>query len=495
MRKFTQREKILLAVVAVVAVVVLFMAIKPTIRRGFSGGELTVKRQQLQTAQNLVSLARVIEQINGKIRSQVGLEGQIISVSLFKEISDRVDLEDLNRARRAADLTGLLPVLEGKADTLLSYKKQNGEFESLNVLKEIRGPLFEGEQPQAVISQRISDFVQKAKLKPNYQLNIKPMPGKKSEKLSNQAKENLIHYLYLSELAAELEQLQAEQKAVEEEVARRRVEAEELIMDAMYDAWWGDADEDATGSDQQDAVATQSGGELVKGKINEESQPQVASVPRFAIGQPPSSREDKENARRQFVPLPAVIPLALRIQLLQFIQSNLEQQMGGVAAFKRGFLDDQIAIDSVEVQGGFLGIGTKKRTNHVKFKPNALLLWKFETLINRYEDEQAYDTEGEVQDTLDYEQQLHALTQYADRTLQNKKQLQDWLAMIPSTYQPEVYIVDMNFNGEIDKVVRLIQAIESTAKWLQVRDLRVSGVVDKKKNVLGVNLSMVAKIL
>ena len=58
----------------------------------------------------------------------------------------------------------------------------------------------------------------------------------------------MIHYLYLSELAAELEQLQAEQKAVEEEVARRRVEAEELIMDAMYDAWWGDADEDATGS-------------------------------------------------------------------------------------------------------------------------------------------------------------------------------------------------------------------------------------------------------
>ena len=73
MRKLTQREKTLLGAVAIVAVIALFMTIEPTIRQGFSGGELAVKREQLQTAQEFVQLSRITEQIGGKIRPRQSL--------------------------------------------------------------------------------------------------------------------------------------------------------------------------------------------------------------------------------------------------------------------------------------------------------------------------------------------------------------------------------------------------------------------------------------
>ena len=203
MRKLTRREIILLTIVALVVLVLL---IEPIIRQGFPGDELTTKREQLQTAQNLVELAQVAQQIDRGIQAQVGLEGQIISNSLFEEIANRVDLEALNRANRAATLAALHPALENKADSLLAYKKHHGEFGSLDQLKEIRGPIFEGEQAQAIISRRISDLAKKAGLRPNYQLNIRPMPGTKSENFLPQTKKNLVYHLYLGELTNELQQ-------------------------------------------------------------------------------------------------------------------------------------------------------------------------------------------------------------------------------------------------------------------------------------------------
>ncbi|MCZ6678007.1 MAG: hypothetical protein O7E52_12230 [Candidatus Poribacteria bacterium] len=488
MRKLTQREKILLAIVAVVVVVALFMAVEPVVRQGFSGGELAVAREKLQTAQDLVQLAQTAEKIDGKLRHQVGLQGRIISDSLFQEVSDRVALTDLNRARRAADLAALLPALEGKADSLLAYKKQQGEFENFDALKKIQGPIFEGEQPQAVISRRIANLVQKSGLKPNYQLNIKPMSGKKSEKLSTSAKKNLLDYLYLSELDEELQQLEAQQKAIEEKAETTK----EAVMDAMFDAWWSDDDNDG---DEKEGPKSESDEQLVKGKIAGNSDSESDMKHRPAPAQDLNREGVKQKPNRQFAPLPETIPLALRIQLIQFIQANLKGQMAGAVKFKKGFLDDQILIERTKAQGGFLGLGAKKQTEQAKFNPNSILLSKFEALINRYEDEQAYDLpEGSAADTLDYDPQLRALAEYVDGILKQKKALHDRLAKVPSTYQPETYIVEMNFRGEIDKVVRLIQSIESNLKWLQVRDLKIS-VADKKKTTLGVNLSMTAEVL
>ena len=478
MRKLTRREIILLAVVGLVLLILL---VEPIIRQGFPGDELAAKRETLETAQNLIQLAQVTQEIDREIQAQVGLEGQIISDSLFEEIADRVDLEALNRANRATALAALHPALEDKADSLLAYKKHYGEFDSLDKLKAIRGPIFEGEQAQAVISRRISDLANKAGLRPNYQLNIRPMPGTKSETLPPQTKKNLVYHLYLGELTNELQQLESQQSAIEHEEEQRQIESEEAAMEAMFDAWWG---KDDTKDENQDGVVEiKSEEESTDDRVNE-----ADSAP--TKEKPSTPKSPQRDANRQFVALPEIIPLALRIELLQFIQSSLKQQLAGTVEFRRGFLASQIAAETDEASGGFLGIGTKKQTTAIKFRPNSVLLSKFEILINRHETNYTEDTES----TLDYDQQLRALTQYVDQILEKEDQLHSWLAAVPSTHQPQTYIVDMRFSNRIERVVRLIYAIESSSKWLQVRDLQIT-IADKKETTISANLSMIARVL
>ncbi len=484
MRKLTRRE---IALLTVFALVLLIFLIEPIIRQGFPGDELTAKQERLQTAQNLVQLAQVTQQIDRKIQAQVGLEGQIISDSLFEEIANRVDLEALNRAHRASALAALHPALENKADSLLAYKKHYGKLESLDKLKEIRGPIFEGEQAQAIISRRISDLAKKAGLRPNYQLNISPIPGTKSEQLPPQTKKNLVYYLYLDELATETQQLQSEQNAIEEEEEQGQIETEEAAMEAMFDAWWGK--DDMKDKSKEGAVETESKEQRFEADTVQDGQPQ--GVPLQDTLSSPETPQREVN--RQFASLPEIIPLTLRIELLQFIQSNLKQQLSGVLESKRGFLEVQIAVGTDEAGGGFLGIGAKKQTTAIKLKSNSALLSKFETLINRYEAKQDYSTE-EMENTLDYDQQIRALTQYIDQILEQEDRLTGWLATVPSTHQPEAYIVDMRFSNNIEKVVRLIYAIESSSKWLQVRDLQIT-VADKKQTTISANLSMIARVL
>ena len=483
MRKLTRREIVLLAVVGLVLLILL---VEPIIRQWFPGDELAAKQEKLETAQNLVQLAQVTQQIDREIQAQVGLEGQVISDSLFKEIVNRVDLKALNRANRAAALAVLHPALENKADSLLAYKKHYGEFESLAKLKEIRGPIFEGEQAQAVISRRISDLARKAGLRPNYQLNIRPMPGAKSENLPLQAKKNLVYHLYLGELANELQQLESQQSAIEEKEEQRQIETEEATMEAMFDAWWGKDDTEDEG--QEGVTEIESEERAADDDTVEEPDSEVDSTLTKDKLSTPQSLDQAAN--RQFISLPEVIPLTLRIELLQFIQSNLEQQLAGTVEFRGGFLAAQIAAETDEASGGFLGIGARKQTTAIKFKPNSVLLSKFETLINRYEKYYAEDTER----TLDYDRQLRALTQYVDQILEREDQLHSWLTSVPSTHQPETYIVDMRFSNRIERVVRLIYAIESSSKWLQVRDLQIT-IADKKETTISANLSMIARVL
>ena len=419
MRKLTRREIILLAVVGLVLLIVL---VEPIIRQGFPGNELTAKREKLETAQNLVQLAQVTQQIDRDIQAQVGLEGQIISDSLFEEIASRVDLEALNRANRARALAVLHPALENKADSLLAYKTHYGEFGSLDKLKEIRGPIFEGEQAQAVISRRISDLANKAGLRPNYQLNIRPMPGAKSENLPPQTKRHLVYYLYLGELATELQQLESQQHTIDGEEEQRQIETEEAAMEAMFDAWWGK--DDVEDESQEGVVEVKSEEQSADDNTVDETDPEVDSI--LTQDKPSTAKSPKWDANRQFVSLPEVIPVTLRIELLQFIQSNVKQQLAGVVEFRRGFLAAQIATETDEATGGFLGIGAKKQTTAIKFKPNSVLLSKFERLINRYKTDYAEDTET----ALDYDQQLRALTQYVDQILEQEEKLQGWLTSV-----------------------------------------------------------------
>ena len=190
-----------------------------------------------------------------------------------------------------------------------------------------------------------------------------------------------MYYLYLGELAQELQRLESEQSAIEEKEAQKQVETEEAAMEAIFDAWW--EKDDAENKDKDGPVETVSEKPSGEDETVEESDPKVKPVAAKDKLPPPKGRQPESNS--QFALLPEVIPLAMRIELLQFIQSNLNQQLAGAVEFRRGFLADQITAETDETKGGFLGIGNKKQTTAIKFKPNSVLLSKFETLINRYE--------------------------------------------------------------------------------------------------------------
>lgn len=509
MRKLTKREKVLLVLVAVVVVVVLFMQFEPITRRGFSGGTLADKHQALQSAHELVSLSGIIERISGNLRNNVGLQGEIISDSLFEVLSSQIDEDDLNRAQRASDLAVLHPALGGKAETLLDYKKQNGDFESLDALKKVRGPIFEGEQPEAVISRRIAILAGKAGLRPNYQLNMKPRPGRNTETIPAQAKRNLVLYLYNSELDQELKQLIVQQEAIAEEWQPRQAEMEAEASAELLDAWLND-DESAVGqSDVLGSAGTdkpQIEGELssipadkrdAETNLPDKSE---AILPSNQVSQSETSHMNTGDnsakpttSDRQFLPMPDVIDLPVRIQLIQLIQHNLKLDMAGARESKEGFVANEIAAAVDVAQGKFFGFGRSKQTVRVQLKPDSELRIKLWELVNLREHEQSM-VEGETKEKLDFDEQLIALTAYIADIQKQMQKLQGWIAKVPSTYQPEKYVVEMNFKGEMGKVVELIRLIEASSRWLFVRDLRIS-IADRKKTVLSADLSMIAKVL
>ena len=509
MRKLTKREKMLLVLVAAVVAAILFLQLGSTTRLGISGGTLDDKREALQTAQELVSLAGIVKRIGGNLRENVGLKGEIISHSLFEDLSSQIDEDDLNRAQRASDLAVLHPALGGKAETLLDYKKQNGDFESLDALKNVRGPIFEGEQPEAVISRRIAILAGKAGLRPNYQLNMKPRPGRNTEDIPDQAKRNLVLYLYNSELDQELKQLKVQQKTIEDEWEPEQTEMDEDVSAELLDAWLNDDESAMEKSDVLSSDATdknQIEGEL--SSIPAEKRDAETNAPNISETATPSNNGYRlgashmggvDNASkpapsdRQFTPLPETIPLPVRIQLVQFIQHNLKLEMAGAAESKAGFIANEIAAEIDVAQGRFLGFGPQKRTVRVQLKLDSELRLKLWELVNRPADEQSI-IEGDMEEPIDFDRQLISLTAYVADIQKQMEKLHEWLANVPATHRPERYIVEMNFKGEMGKVVELIRLIEASSRWLIVKDLRIA-IADRKKTVLSADLSMIAKVL
>ena len=513
MRPLTKREQTLFALAGTVALIAILFKVVPMIRQGMHGNELTVKREQFQTSKELVELAEITEQAHVQLREQAGLQGKTIPDSLFKEISKDADaLKNLNRARTTSDLANLHPALKGKADTLFAYRTAQNGFKSLDALKEIEGSIFEGAEPQVVIGQRLDEFTKKAGLKPNYQLNIKPAPGKKSETISTEAKQNLILHLYLGELDAELEDLQKQQ----EEVERQRAETEEEALNAAYDAWWdeGEMDDTADNADTTDDSETPKSEEAEASdeqvdkdksapKADKKPEPTPEQVKKAAPPQKkgpanvtPDADVESDDTKRRFAPLPETIPVSLRIELIQFIQSNIELQMAGATDFSReGFIENQVITSNIAPKRGFLGIGGKTASIQTTLKPNSPLHVKLVDLLKDYNRQFEHDSEEEPEAGLNYEAQLNALTEYTGRVLEQKKKLQGWLAKVNVTHQPQIYTVEMNIKGKMDKMVKLIQSIESSSKWLFIKRLKIS-TDQKNKNQpeLSINLSMVAKI-
>ncbi|MDE0299728.1 MAG: hypothetical protein OXN17_13930 [Candidatus Poribacteria bacterium] len=502
MRELTKREKTLLCVVGVICLIVFIMRGLPTVLQGLAGARIADKHERLQTAENLVLLDRQASGIGESLRELVGLRGRLISDSLFDEISQLHTVQTLNQTRRTSDFTSLHPALEGKAEALFAYKNQRGGFANLEELKSIQASIFEGEQPRVVISQRISQLARRSGVRPDYQLNIKPSPSKKTEKISHQAKRNFILYSYTRELETELKQLkELEQQKTEQ--SEPRLDEEVELERAMFEGWWGDYDSvDANNGDgngrvlqepkpaEEDAeIDTDSGGKSSTANLTTSNRDHLKAKNRLSKG------------NLSFRKLPAIIPLELRATLIEFILSSVTSELHGATEFKRGFFSDQISRVDEGPSRKFLGFGRNAPSGvQVKLRENSVLLAKFEDLIRRYEANRVYDAAESTDDVLDYDEQIVALTEYVDDTELQIKQLENLLAGVTLTHQPELYVVEMKFKSGVGTVVKLLESIDTSTKWLYVRNLKIVNDKSEKKDAeeetkLGVELSMTARIL
>ena len=86
--------------------------------------------------------------------------------------------------------------------------------------------------------------MKKAGIPQNYQLNLEQVPGKKSEKISTQARRNLVVYLYQKKLETERDILKDEIEAEFQAEFEEEAGVEETSMDMLMAAWLDETDED-----------------------------------------------------------------------------------------------------------------------------------------------------------------------------------------------------------------------------------------------------------
>ena len=299
--------------------------------------------------------------------------------------------------------------------------------------------LFDTQPPETVIRARVDGLVRRAGIEQNYQLLTKPAAGKQSLKLTMQNRERLVLYLYLKHIEAEAEELA--------EIAAQA--AEDDSFDTLMDAWLSDttaSDTDKKTNETDEASADPASSEDVEPESN-------------ALSADPETPIDQW----EFAALPEVIPLSLRVKLAAYIKSMVTQQLRGATDFRQGFFAAQVLKIEIPASPGVFGIGAKSAAVEVQLRKNSPLL----EILMQTPDEDAEDQPAAS--TLQ-----SALVKYIEKIQGQRASLLEQLALAPATYQTQLYTVEMKFKTDLEKLVNLNHLVETNAKWLTVRDMRIS---------------------
>ena len=294
--------------------------------------------------------------------------------------------------------------------------------------------LFDAELPETVIRARVDALIKRAGIQQNYQLLTKPGTGKQSQKLTIQNRERLVLYLYLKHIETEEIEL--------EEIREQAAEAD--TFDMLMDAWLSEDTESETDKKTDETDEASSGTEPSMEK---------------------SESTDPIDARTawRFASLPETIPITLRVKLAGYIKSMVMQQLRGATDFRQGFFEAQVHKVQTAATPGIFGIGAKPATVEIQLRGNSGLL----DLLTQPADEyaEAAPNAGELQ---------AALIKYIEEIQAQRATLLEQLALAPPTYETQLYTVEMKFKTDLEKLVNLNHLIETDAKWLTVRDLRIS---------------------
>ena len=393
---------------------------------------------------------------------------------------------------------------------------QTGLYQKVGLAENSEGTnIFTVDFPNTVVRKKINGIIREAGIPRNYQLNIEPVPGKKSEPLTAQARRNLIVLLYQNKLESEREILTSE---MEVEVADETY-TEEDMMDTLMNAWLGEDDiEEPEESGEDDIEEPEESGEDDIEEPEESGEDDIEEPEESGeddIEEPEESentddadqdvkdtaeQEEKEEhesthtpdaaekeqmgvnaheddaSKWEFASLPESMPKSLRIELIELLLTKVEQHL--VGADTGLFKSEYFKTETVSTPG-FFGIGAKKPTVTYNFRPNSDILMKLTNLIDN--DVVELNRDQLTSDLLVYLEQIQS--QITDLT----KKLQ----LAPTTYSPDSYTIKVKFKTELDKLVKLNRLIETKTKWLMVRDLKVSADKDNKINV---DVLMIARV-
>ncbi len=451
--QLTNQTKILLGILVVALIAAIATQWGPGLYAVISNPSMKAKRQTLQTSKDLVAASKILKPVETGLYKKTGL----------------------------AD--------EDKPTTI-----------------------FDGNFPDTVVREKIDSIVKKAGIPNNYQLNMELVPGKKSERISPQARRNLVVFLYQNTLETEKNTLETEMDALNAEMdaeiqAQLDIDfaAEEESLDMLMNAWLDEMDEDLENppekdspdqgytesqkqenSDEQEHTETdkdqKSENPDEKMKVDSE---EVADEEKVEDDKPtePSDYQtgtDKmegDNAEWNFASLPNSIPISIRVELIDLIMDMVEQNLVGA---DNTLFENQFFSSQTKANPGFFSIGAKESKIEISFHPNSQILAKFRNLIDIYGEE------------LDGEQLTIDLLEYLERIQSQIEELSQKLKLAPTTYIPESYTVKIKFKAEIDKLVNLNRLIETTSKWLMVKDLQISA--DNKQNKINVDVLMIARV-
>ncbi len=299
--------------------------------------------------------------------------------------------------------------------------------------------LFDTQPPDPVIRARVDGLVRRAGIEQNYQLLTKPAAGKQSLKLTMQNRERLVLYLYLKHIEAEAEELT--------EIAAE--EAEDESFDMLMDAWLSGTTESDTDEKTEEIDEASSETESAEAVDPESNAPPI---------EPETPTDPSEYAS-----LPEVIPLSLRVKLASYIKSMVTQQLRGVTDLRQGFFAAQVHKIETPASPGIFGIGAKPATVEVQLRRNSPLLEILMQMPDEYAEDQPAASEFQS-----------ALVKYIEKIQEQRAFFLEQLALAPATYETQLYTVEMKFRTDLEKLVNLNHLIETNAKWLTVRDLRIS---------------------
>ena len=361
------------------------------------------------------------------------LQGAPIFYRLFSNPGTKAKQEQLSKTEDLVHAAAVLKPVEFEI-----YKATGLALAAnpqVNTRTQGTATLFDTEPPETVIRTRIDALARRAGIQQNYQLLTKPVTAKQTQKLTLQTRENLVRYLYFKHI-------EAEEKKLTEIVA---AETEADTFNLLMDAWLSDTE---TENSNQSPVASRQQEDL--------SEPKTS----LTDTQEPSA----ERTENQFASLPETIPIPLRIKFAAFIKTMTQQQLRGATDFRQGFLAAQIHKATTPPSSGIFGIGAKPATVEIRLRQNSALL-NFLTQVLDVTD---------IAEPLDIGELQSILVKYIEKIQEQQETLVNQLTLAPATYQTEAYTVEMKFKTDLEKLVNLNHLIETGAKWLTVRDLRIS---------------------